>query len=202
MKRDWKQEITERGVDPTLSSVSSHRGDLAAPRRSLSVPDRARDPARGGVSCVAPGNSNEPLALARGETAIPAIRPLPGSKRRPDRVAPAGAYEDIRYGPAHLATGQGLRFAVLALALGLGATTAIFTVVNAVMLRPLPFPHPDRLIRVWESNPRRLADTPPRIRTSSTGAPPARRSTGSRPWAARAFPPAAQQARISSAPTP
>src|SRR4029453_17033459 len=41
---------------------------------------------------------------------------------------------------------------VLALALGIGATTAVFTLLDRVVLRPLPYPDPDRLTMVWETN--------------------------------------------------
>ena len=51
---------------------------------------------------------------------------------------------------------------LLTLALGIGATTAIFTLVSGVILRPLPYPDPSRLLTVWETNPsHNLAGLPP-----------------------------------------
>src|SRR5688500_10866507 len=61
-------------------------------------------------------------------------------------------FRDLRQGFTLLFRAPGFAMtAILTLALGIGATTALFTVVNAVLLEPLPFPDSNRLIQVWRS---------------------------------------------------
>src|SRR5579862_6737455 len=62
------------------------------------------------------------------------------------------AARGLRKNPAFAAV------AILTLALGIGANAAIFSVVDALVLNPLPLPNLNRIVKVWESNPGRGVD--------------------------------------------
>lgn len=62
--------------------------------------------------------------------------------------------QDIRFGLRMLARNPGVTaLAAIALALGIGGSTIIFSVVNAVLLKPLPFRDPERLVWIWANSP-------------------------------------------------
>lgn len=83
--------------------------------------------------------NNSPDPLAR----------LPHSEKNPmDSL-----FQDIRYGIRYLSRTPGVTaVAVTALALGIGANTLVFSLVNGILLQPLPFEDPDRLVHLWETN--------------------------------------------------
>ena len=97
--------------------------------------------------------------------AVIALGSVEGTKEayRDRRGVPAfeSLVRDVRYGIRALTKSPGFALAgIVILGLGIGVNSAIFTVVNAVVLKPLPFADADRIVRLWHTPPPGLFSTP------------------------------------------
>jgi len=102
------------------------------------------------------------------EDALRAVRLEQGSREVTKEMVRSAGWEsfletcsqDVRYGFRQLRKNRGLTVVcALTLAIGIGATTAIFSVVDSLLLRPLPYPNSHRIVRIWNTfSPRGMTE--------------------------------------------
>ena len=165
--RDWHSFVRERLALPDLTPAREARivRELAAQLEDFYREAIARglDPSEADAHAAAqirdwPGLARA-LRVADDRHARPRLDRLAGrfDGMSPNRKGPqmfADLLGDVRYALRQLAKTPGFTVvAILTLAFGIGATSAIFSVVNSVVLKPLPFPEAERLVRVHEIVP-------------------------------------------------